>query len=941
MQVLVEREGELETFRRGLQAVLHGTGGVLTVAGAAGIGKSSLLEEVARRAAAAGIRVLSAQAGELERDLPYGIARRVFAPVIDATSTDTRGIPDTDARRVVAPLLLGVAPGEADEPALRLGLHDFCVEVATRAPLLVVVDDLQWVDDPSARWLAYTARRARQVPVLLVAGIRASPDSPVTGIPAAISDCGPILVPRPLSAAAATRLAPELGVKGATQPFIDELLTLTGGNPFYLRELLGAAGVAQLAGGAQDVPALRRIRAEGIVRSVNRRVRSLGPDAVALSRAVFVLGTTVAVARAAAVAQLDPAGAGRVADVLADAEVLVPGRPLRFAHPVVRAAIGTAIRPAELAESHARAADVLAREGASPVEVGLHLQRCEPCGNAGVVEGLLDAANATVIPEARVQLLRRALAEPPPAALRGRVLRDLAQAELASLDDAAVAHFEQAMALADSTSDRAELAAGLVGALFLCDRREEAKEVGEAALQLLEAALDAPAGDPDREAHLWLEAHLLTLEGVGTPTREWAHRRAAEAAAAGSVGEQALLAPLAAWGSALGFTAPEVTDMARSALKGQRLLDEGAAVLHYFAIWALEFADQLDAAREQVALLQAGAHGRSPSGRAFITGYSAVLAMRRGDVLAALESGQQALDLARDVELAWVVSLAGPAVLDALLERKRHADAHRLLEHVELDGGLRDDAEARTRPQPSTRAYHLFVRARLHVATGRADLAERDLRACGALLQDIAFDSPAYYGWRSELSAVLAVTGRLPQALQLVAEELELATEFGAARPVGRALRAAGLLHPGARGIELLREAVSVLEESPAALERARAAASLGAALRRDGKRDEARAVLLQALDLAGRCASLACESDARRDLDALGLKPRRTAASGAGALTAREAQVAALLADGATNGEVAAALFVSIKTVERHVSSVLGKLGITSRRQVAGALQS
>ena len=130
-----------------------------------------------------------------------------------------------------------------------------------------------------------------------------------------------------------------------------------------------------------------------------------------------------------------------------------------------------------------------------------------------------------------------------------------------------------------------------------------------------------------------------------------------------------------------------------------------------------------------------------------------------------------------------------------------------------------------------------------------------------------------------------------------------------------------------------------MLEGSPARLEQARALADLGAALRRAGRRVDAREPLRAALELAHACGATALEETARTELVASGAKPRRQALSGAESLTPSERRVATMAAEGLTNRDIAQSLFVTPKTVEVHLSSAYRKLGIGSRTQLAAAL--
>jgi DNA-binding CsgD family transcriptional regulator len=190
---------------------------------------------------------------------------------------------------------------------------------------------------------------------------------------------------------------------------------------------------------------------------------------------------------------------------------------------------------------------------------------------------------------------------------------------------------------------------------------------------------------------------------------------------------------------------------------------------------------------------------------------------------------------------------------------------------------------------------------------------------------------PRVWPLRSALALALPPSERA-EAVSLAGEELELARATGLARPHGIAMRALAMLEGGEAGIAHLRESVELLETSAARLELARALVELGAALRRGNRRAAARAPLRAGLELARECGAPRLASRARDEIKAAGGRAPRDTSGGRGALTASELRVARLAADGATNPQIAQELFVSLKTVETHLSNAYGKLGLSGR---------
>jgi DNA-binding CsgD family transcriptional regulator len=199
--------------------------------------------------------------------------------------------------------------------------------------------------------------------------------------------------------------------------------------------------------------------------------------------------------------------------------------------------------------------------------------------------------------------------------------------------------------------------------------------------------------------------------------------------------------------------------------------------------------------------------------------------------------------------------------------------------------------------------------------------------------------NPGAFGWRSSAALALAALGDDAKAHALASEEVERARRWGTPRAIGVALRAAGLVEGEEAGLGLLREAVATLERSEARLEHARALTDLGAALRRRGRRSEARDPLSRGLEIARECGADALVHRAHTELWATGARPRTPVRTGLEALTPSERRVAELAAGGLSNPRIAQSLFVTVKTVEGHLRRTYAKLGIASRTELPAAL--
>lgn len=889
--------------------------------GEPGIGRSALLEDAAARAAAAGLDVLVARGGDLERELTFGVARQLLEGRLHRADAAERAALLAGAAHHAASLLgvHGAPPTELDEPSLVHALFWVCANLADRGPVCLAVDDAQWADAASLRWLVYLARRLEELPILLVVAVAtAELEAPHELLRALAAQPGAQrLALGPLSGEESAAVAREELGERATEAVCAALHEAAGGNPFLVRE--AAAGLAAAEGAAEaEVPRVR-LGPQAAAGFVLRRLERMPPAAGALARAVAVLGSDASLAHAGALAGIAPAEAAAAADQLAAARILGSGRPLAFIHPVVRGTLYHELGPGERSNAHARAARLLHAAGVHPARVVTHLLAAEPAGDPEAVELLRFAAAAESDPRRAAVALRRALAEPPPAEVRGPLLLELGQAEMRAYQPEAIAHLEEGRALSRDRQEWMAATHALARAWTLDARPAAALDWVRAEL----AALPGEDGET-REVRLALRA-LEVVRGTVEPAQ--ARALEAEAAAATTPAERYLLAALAYKAVDHG-SAAEASALAGRALDGG-LRSEGirgtGAIL---AIGALEAADALDAAEVAArhALAQAREHG-DVSGSALALTVTADIACRRGALTAAEADAREALELAEEHGLAWAEPVAIATLVETLAEQGRSDGAEALLAERELTDWQQGSARA---------ALFLHARGRLRMEQERHPEALADFEAAGELLGDYAIDHPAMLNWRTSAAEALLALGRADQARELVDADLARAREFGAAHPVGAALRVTGLLEGGP---ERLREAVAVLERSPAALARARALVDLGAALRRMGERAASREPLRQGMDLAHRCGASSLAERAQQELAASGARPRRRALTGVDALTPSESRIAELAAGGRSNREIAQALFLSVRTVENQLRSVYAKLEIGSRRELGTAL--
>jgi DNA-binding CsgD family transcriptional regulator len=938
--VLLERERELELLRAALRAVGQRAGGVLVIEGAAGMGKSRLLQAARVRASELGLRVLNARATALEQGFPFGVVRQLFERTLleaDAGERD-RWLAGAAA---LAPDVLTATPASrvpatdpsAGDPgyAWQHGLYWLASNLSADSPLVLVVDDLQWCDAPSARALAFIARRLEGQPLALILATR--PLDPRLTPEAATLVADPaveMLRPSPLTQAAIGALVAARLSEGPDDRFVRACLEVTGGNPFLLGELLeeaAARGLDPTAAAAADVGA---IVPRGVTNAVLLRLARLTPAAAVLARALSVLDDGAQVGDAKQLAGLGRPDLEAATAALVSVGVVEAGATVRFTHPILRTAIYGDLSPAERERLHYTAVLILRERGAPAGQVAAHLMHTEPAADLGVVALLRDAAReALALGDAAgaAALLARALEEPPAHDERTAVVLELGLAHARAGAPEAVAPLSEIVERGEDAAAIAAAAIELGGMLFFGGRS------AEGAVILRRAHERLPAGDPARAQ---LEVALLGLSSTSASARREAHATIAALRDPGGpardVLEATTLATLAMNEVLYLRSAAKTIDLAERALAvGLPVEPHRGENWVNLALAALAAADGLEVALRGTDEILAQARARGGALTVVtISALRALIAVRRGDLTAAQADAQAAIELAPDLLGARFLVLAVSAAVLAGLDSDETPDALRgLIDRT----GLRYDTEFTSSSQLR------YASGVLRAAAGNHEGAIEELRGCG--VDDPAFggENPAMLPWRSAAALSLAELGRHGEARTLAADEVRRAQSYGAPRAIGIALRAHALVGPPADRSEGLAEALAVLESSPARLEHARVLVDLGATFRAAGQRAAAREPLLEALSMAARCGARSLESRARAELAAIGVRPRKTERAGAGSLTPSELRVVELAATGGTNREIAQTLFVTEKTVETHLGRSFRKLDISSRRQLPEVL--
>lgn len=898
--------------------------------GEAGIGKTTLLDEAKRIARDAGMAVGDATAIPLEHEIPYGVVRQLLEPVLGDLDAAARDVVLSGAARLAAGAVFPwelpeVGPQPVDDPRFPVvhGLFWVVANLAARAPLMLAVDDAQWCDAPSLRFLSYLANRVHDLAVVVVVAYRTGE---ATDVGVAFGDvaekAGTVeLRPEGLSVDGVAAMASELLGRAATAEFAAACHAATGGVPFLVHELLRAVDVEALVAASDAASLVDRIAPDSIAAATTLRLSHLSPDAPRVARAVAVLGRHAGVRLVGRLADVPDEQLQASADELAAAGILAVGRPLAFAHPIVASTLYEAMPAGQRALAHGRAARLLAEEGADPADVAAHLTRCDPAADGWAVPVLRRAAaqaNARGAPETAVVYLERALREATALDTRGEIFLDLGRAKTRLQDPSAVADLEEALRLAESDPERIDVICELVQ-IFVASglwgeavartawARETLDKVDPIASVRLETLLAGFAAfDPARS--YWIDQERPRLERViaDLPTESWPLQsilafvdvyRVDDAQAAISRLEQ-----LVASGKPSG---PEQWIM--------QLLSPLGVMEHLDSVELLSKALLADARAA------ASAYGVSAAlcALAWIDGL-------RGDLRAQEADLTGSFELLREHHILFGLPSLAHFGLDAIVERPGLSELCDTILTTELDPAFAATLAG---------AWMLEARARLRLARGQPDAAVDDLRASGKIADALGVRHPSISAWRSSFALAILSDDR-DAARQLLSDELSFARATGLRRPEGIALRVAGIVERGARGLDLFRESLAVLDGS-LPLERARTLVELGSATRRAGSRREARGMLREALALAQRCGALRLIARIQDELAATGARRVDRPVSGWDALTSSEARVARLAAEGMTNSQIAQALFVSMKTVEKHLGATYSKLDIGGRHQL------
>ncbi|WP_433256957.1 AAA family ATPase [Streptosporangium sp. CA-135522] len=922
---LVERDEALASLEGLLANAVMGKGRVALVSGTVATGKSELLHTFAEQAMELGALPVTATGSRVERDLPLGVLRQLIqdSPLVAEERERAMALLDEGVRTVTSSDLQTEPLDQVDAQIV----HALCtvlLELSERYPLMIVVDDVQHADRASLLCLAYLSRRVRFARIVAVFSHSDHGWSSETFFQTELlrqPHCRRIQL-APLSRAGVMSLVAERLGREAAERFSDDWYAVSGGNPLLAGALVDDyEDFLRAAGGEPPAELVVGTRYGQAVLSCLHRGE---PQMLQVARGLAILGSPDSLAPLLGVG---PASVIRALHFLTVAGLLALGR---FRHETARAAVLAEVGSEEWMELHRRAARLAHESGASTTTVADHLLQAGRVEAPWVVSVLEDAAR-NALREGRVEsavaYLRLAWRECADEQHRMKITTMLVRAEWRINPGAPASHLAEMTEAMQRGQLRGSDAVVLARALLWHGRFEDAREV-------LDHLNESGAGmDPETVTELviarpWLRAtHPPFLTHLRQAPGEQDRAAIVSVTANRRLDTALALADVLATGPR-----EEVVDAVERILRGCRL-DEMSMDTVESALLALTYAGRPDRAAPWCDLFSAEASSlHAPSRQARLAAIRAEIAIRQGDMPDAEHHARVALEIIPPSS--WGVAAGGPlsSLILALTAMGRYDAVH---EH--LDQPV-PDAMFQTRYG----LHYLHARGRYSLATDHPALALRDFELCGELMGAWGLDVPGLVAWRIDAAEACLRLGRQEQARELVEEQIR---RCGPATPRahGMAVRLLAATGKARHRPMLLRQAMELLRAGGDRYELARVLFDLVKSYHALGEYRRAAMIADRARSMARECQagplSQALSWDGKEaggDANAGGVAAGEPTA----ALSDAERRVAALAAAGYTNREIAGKLYITISTVEQHLTRTYRKLNITRRAELPSSFE-
>ncbi|QFU91031.1 AAA family ATPase [Amycolatopsis sp. YIM 10] len=908
---MIERESELAELTAALAESATEGVRVVAVQGVAGTGKTALIDEFGDRARGAGARLLRASGAPTECSLSLGIVRQLLAGEVF----------DRDTAVLVGGLLDHQLLADAESDGVSRsrvldGLATAVLELAGRSPLVITIDDTQYLDAFSQDWLIYLIRRAGRARILIVLGWRDDVETSPTNSRLLCAELYQQayfrrLLLTPLSPSGVAELMAErLPEPGATEPAA-KAYQLTGGNPLLLHALLADSRAATVGDGPPAEPGA----GPELERAVQLVLRRCDPIVLRVAGAMSVIGEP---SRFALLGQLVGAAPDRVAvavRVLTQIGLVEAGR---VRHPIIAGAVLRTFSAADRSELRWRAAGLLKASGADSLTIAEHFVASGRLDDPSAIPNLVEGARQALeegYPRRATELLRLAYQVDTDVRRRVEILAMLLRAEWRVDLGASAGHLPE---LTDA------MLSGRLGGrhatmpviIMLVQGR-----VADVCAVLSRLAADLPPDSrPSWEFEMMRRWLADMYPGVFGRADGESTTNGTPIIPPGAIGYRLLEHFQSTHHQ--GAT-PERLDQADEAL-WQQPLTEINLLPFVLALRTMIHAERLEEAERRCrGLMLTCLDLQAPTWHALFGAIAAEIALRRGSLSVAAGRAAAALEL---IPVAELGVLAG-APLSTLLTAQTLLGDH--------------DEAARTLAMPVPDVmfetpfglFYLMARGRHYVERGLAQVALDDFQAVGDLLDQWGMERTGALPWRTEMAAAHLQLGDREAAARYAREQLRRIGQDGHSRVRGRTLRLLAATRELRLRPPLLRDAVDILHRSGDKFELASALAALHDAYTRLGEAGRARSVARKANSI--RQAFFA-EQPARRvgapdlleetEVDLL-------------MLSDAERRVAEFAAKGLTNREIAGRLYLTTSTIEQHLTRIYRKLGVSSRVQLLSRL--
>ncbi len=914
---IVGRDLELQAVARFVSRLPDGPASLI-LEGVAGIGKSTIWTEAVAAARSGGTAVWTCRCGE--SDAAWAFAG--LGDLLEELDTEVlTELPEIQQQALSAALLLSDASASAPgNRVVAVAVLGVLRALARRGPLLLAIDDIQWLDVSSAKVLSFALRRLQDEPVRVLASCRIGPTSGNAhegelGLPAERLLVGPV------SIGALQRIVQTRLIRTVSRPTLTRLHKATGGNPLICLEMARALqrrGREPAADEPLTVPADVRLL-------VTERLHGLGPAARQLLLVTSALAQPTVNLVAAAMRTSEEADVG-LAEALAAGLVELEGERLRVSHPLIASIPYADLTPEDRRLLHARLAETVS----DPEEQAWHAALGSSGPSAAVATALDVAARrarSRGSVDAAAELAELAIGRTPTGADNELARRTVSAAEYRFL----LGDSARARTLLTESLDRSAPGPGRVRGLLLLATIESWAQGDAPVARLCDQAMQEAGDDPE----LLARCHATFAEtSPSGALLDLAHaQKAVELLEASPAPAADLLSNaltnVAMHGLRLGRGLSVSTLERAEALQAEGELPPISQRAGMCLGMCLKVVDLFDGSRSWLHAVRTSAMDEGDdSALPNVFGHLALLECWAGDYPLALQYAVEGREHATRIAVR-VPALASAHVL-VLAHLGRLTEARALAEN--------DLEEAESLDYVSAVALYLRSLGFTELAAGNPELAAGHFRRALAIANDIDIGEPAIMRLHPDAVAALVSIGELVEAERLVAELDSSATANHLPWATAMAARCHGLLYATngdlPMAITTLEQAMTDHDRLPMPFEKARTRLLLGTVLRRAGRRSEARHHLKVAhADFTTLGTPIQAET-ARAELSSIGGRHGTDSE-----LTPVEGRIAALVGLGKTNREVAGDLFISVRTVESHLGRIYRKLDVRSRTELANRL--